>query len=89
MGVEKGEGDYEPRERSRDSKYEFLAREEVEERSKMKNRMLGFTKAEISQRKNVQYRNQLLFEWDQSEDTSQNFVPILKPDTKPKDLLES
>jgi hypothetical protein len=48
----------------------------------MKSRMLGLTKMEISQRRNVQYRNQLLFEWDKSEDTTQGFVPIIKPESK-------
>jgi ATP-dependent RNA helicase DDX23/PRP28 len=89
MGVEREEADVEPRERSRDAKYQELTRDELEERSKMKNRMLGLTKAEISQRRHVQYRNQLLFEWDKGEDTSQGFVPILKPEVKPKDIIES
>jgi hypothetical protein len=86
MGVEKEEGAYEPRERSRDAKYDSLSREETEERSKMKNRMLGLDKAETSQRRNVHYRTQLLFEWDKGEDTTQGFVPILSQD-KPKDHL--
>lgn len=54
----------------------------------MKNKILGLTKMELSQRRNVQYRNQLLFEWDKREDTSQSFIPILtEMANKNKDIL--
>jgi hypothetical protein len=86
MGMEKE--DVEPRERSRDAKYQ-PSKEDIEERTKMKSRILGLTKVELSQRRNVQYRNQLLFEWDKNEDTTQGFVPILKPETKNRDVLET
>lgn len=87
MGMEKEE-DVEPRERSRDAKYHELSRDELEERNKMKSRVLGLTKTEISQRRNIQYRSQLLFEWDKSEDTTKGFVPIIKANNKSKDILE-
>jgi hypothetical protein len=54
-----------------------LGREEIEERSRMKKKILGLEKIEESQRRNAHYRNQLLFEWDKSEDTSKGFVPFL------------
>lgn len=54
-----------------------MLKDDPEERNKMKSKMLGLTKMELSQRRNVQYRSQLLFEWDKKEDTSQGFIPIL------------
>lgn len=64
MALDKEIEDVEPRERSRDykdKKFEELNKEELEERTKMKNRVLGLSKIELSQRHNLQYRNQLLF----------------------------
>lgn len=50
--------------------------------------MMGLTKMEITHRHLNQYRNQLLFEWDKSEDTTKNYVPLLPPSAK-KDFLET
>lgn len=58
----------------------------------MKEKRLGLTKMEISQRFNQNYRSQLLFEWDKSEDTTKGFVPLIpqeKVSHKTKDILET
>lgn len=65
-----------------------MLKDDTEERNKMKSKILGLTKVELSQRRNVQYRSQLLFEWDKKEDTSQGFIPILTELAhKNKDIL--
>jgi hypothetical protein len=77
------------RERSREQKYREVSREEMEERARMKSKMLGLEKAEESKRFNPQYRRQLLFEWDKKEDTSQGFRPLFapKPHSHSRDAL--
>jgi hypothetical protein len=58
----------------------------------MKEKRLGLTKMEVSQRFNQNYRSQLLFEWDKSEDTTKGFIPLIpqeKVSHKAKDILES
>ena len=78
------------RERSRDHKYKEVTKEDIEERERAKKKILGLSKIEESSRRNSNYRSQLLFEWDKSEDTSKGFVPILTQEkvySKKKDVL--
>ena len=55
----------------------------------MKSKLLGLEKIEESKRFNPQYRRQLLFEWDKSEDTSQGFAPMFAqpPRAQPREAL--